>query len=426
MTYLMTAAFLVCFFMGIPLALVMGITGIVVLIAMGVPLEVVAQRMFTGIDSFPLMAVPFFILAGDLMNRGGTTVRIIGFANSLVGHIRGGLAHACVVANMIFAGISGSSVADASAIGSIMIPSMEKSGYDLDFSAALNSVAATIGPIIPPSIIMVIYGVSVNVSVGGLFAAGFVPGILMGLALMIVVTRVAKKKNYPTSEGFSGKRVAAEFRSSVWALMAPIIILGGILGGVFTPTEAAAVAVIYSFFVGKFIFREIAWKDVPHILFQSGITTGAILLIISLANVFAWVIAANQVPVKLSALFLSATSNPYVFLLIVNILHLIVGMFMETGAAIILLAPILAPIAAKLGINPLHFGFMMVLNLAIGMATPPVGVCLFVSCGITGLSLEKVSAAAMRFVIALLGVLLLVTYVAPISLFLPKLLGFIR
>ncbi len=426
MTYLMTAAFLVCFFMGIPLALVMGITGIVVLIAMGVPLEVVAQRMFTGIDSFPLMAVPFFILAGDLMNRGGTTVRIIGFANSLVGHIRGGLAHACVVANMIFAGISGSSVADASAIGSIMIPSMEKSGYDLDFSAALNSVAATIGPIIPPRIIMVLYVVSVNVSVGGLFAAGFVPGILMGLALMIVVTRVAKKKNYPTSEGFSGKRVAAEFRSSVWALMAPIIILGGILGGVFTPTEAAAVAVIYSFFVGKFIFREIAWKDVPHILFQSGITTGAILLIISLANVFAWVIAANQVPVKLSALFLSATSNPYVFLLIVNILLLIVGMFMETGAAIILLAPILAPIAAKLGINPLHFGFMMVLNLAIGMATPPVGVCLFVSCGITGLSLEKVSAAAMRFVLALLGVLLLVTYVAPISLFLPKLLGFIR
>jgi C4-dicarboxylate transporter DctM subunit len=426
MTYLMTGAFLVCFFMGIPLALVMGITGIVVLIAMGVPLEVVAQRMFTGIDSFPLMAVPFFILAGDLMNRGGTTVRIIGFANSLVGHIRGGLAHACIVANMIFAGISGSSVADASAIGSIMIPSMEKSGYDLDFSAALNSVAATIGPIIPPSIIMVIYGVSVNVSVGGLFAAGFVPGILMGLALMIVVTRVAKKKNYPTSEGFSGKRVAAEFRSSVWALMAPIIILGGILGGVFTPTEAAAVAVIYSFFVGKFIFREIAWKDVPHILFQSGITTGAILLIISLANVFAWVIAANQVPVKLSALFLSATSNPYIFLLIVNILLLIVGMFMETGAAIILLAPILAPIAAKLGIHPLHFGFMMVLNLAIGMATPPVGVCLFVSCGITGLSLEKVSAAAMRFVLALLGVLLLVTYAAPISLFLPKMLGFIR
>ncbi|MBL3538266.1 TRAP transporter large permease [Aminivibrio sp.] len=426
MTYLMIFAFTVCFFMGIPLALVMGITGIVVLIAMGVPLQLVAQRMFTGIDSFPLMAVPFFILAGDLMNRGGTTIRIIGFANSLVGHIRGGLAHACVVANMIFAGISGSSVADASAIGSIMIPSMEKSGYDLDFSAALNSAAATIGPIIPPSIIMVIYGVSVNVSVGGLFAAGFVPGILMGLALMIVVSRVSKKKNYPMSEGFSGRRVASEFKSSLWALMAPIIILGGILGGVFTPTEAAAVAVIYSFFVGKFVFREIAWKDVPHILFQSGITTGAILLIISLANVFAWVIAANQIPVKLSSLFLSATTNPYVFLLIVNILLLIVGMFMETGAAIILLAPILAPIAAKLGIHPLHFGFMMVLNLAIGMATPPVGVCLFVSCGITGLSLEKVSAAVMRFVLAQIAILILVTYVAPISLFLPRMLGFIR
>jgi len=426
MIALMTITFVVCFVMGIPLALVMGITGFAVILAMGVPLQLVAQRMFTGIDSFPLMAVPFFILAGDLMNRGGTTVRIIGFANSLVGHIRGGLAHACIVANMIFAGISGSAVADASAIGSIMIPSMEKNGYDLDFSAALNSAAATIGPIIPPSIIMVIYGVSVNVSVGGLFAAGFIPGIMLGLAMMIVVSRVSRKKNYAMSEGFSGARVRKELKSSVWALMAPVIILGGILGGVFTPTEAAAVAVIYSFFVGKFVFREITWKDLPGILFQSGITTGAILLIISLANVFAWVIAANQIPVKLSSMFLSATSNPYVFLLIVNILLLIVGMFMETGAAIILLAPILAPIATQLGVHPLHFGFMMVLNLAIGMATPPVGVCLFVSCGITGLSLEKVSAAVMRFVLAEIAILTLVTYVAPISLFLPRLLGFIR
>jgi C4-dicarboxylate transporter DctM subunit len=426
MIALMTITFVVCFVMGIPLALVMGITGFSVILAMGVPLQLVAQRMFTGIDSFPLMAVPFFILAGDLMNRGGTTVRIIGFANSLVGHIRGGLAHACIVANMIFAGISGSAVADASAIGSIMIPSMEKNGYDLDFSAALNSAAATIGPIIPPSIIMVIYGVSVNVSVGGLFAAGFIPGIMLGLVLMLVVSRVSKKKNYAMSDGFSGARVRKELKSSVWALMAPVIILGGILGGVFTPTEAAAVAVIYSFFVGKFVFREITWKDLPGILFQSGITTGAILLIISLANVFAWVIAANQIPVKLSSMFLSATSNPYVFLLIVNILLLMVGMFMETGAAIILLAPILAPIATQLGVHPLHFGFMMVLNLAIGMATPPVGVCLFVSCGITGLSLEKVSAAVMRFVLAEIAILVLVTYVAPISLFLPRLLGFIR
>jgi len=426
MTVLMTGVFLLCFIIGIPLALVLGMTGMAVIFAMGVPMQLVAQRMFAGIDSFPLMAVPFFILAGDLMNRGGTTARIIAFADSLVGHIRGGLAHANVLASMIFAGISGSAVADTSAIGSIMIPSMEKSGYDVDFSAAVTATSSVIGPIIPPSIIMVIYGVSVNVSVGGLFAAGFIPGILMGIALMIVIYRVSKKRNYPRSEGFSSNRVAHEFRSSIWALMAPIIILGGILGGVFTPTEAAAVAVIYSFFVGKFVFREIEWRDLPGILFQSGITTGAVLLIISMANVFAWVVAANQIPVKLSSMFLSATSNPYVFLLIVNILLLIVGMFMETGAAIILLAPILAPIAVKLGIHPLHFGFMMVLNLAIGMATPPVGVCLFVSCGITGLSLERVSAASMRFVAALLGVLLLVTYVAPISLFLPKMLGFIR
>ncbi len=418
--------FLVLLFLGLPIAFCLGISSLVYLWMAGIPLIVIPQKMYSGIDVFVLLCIPGFILAGNLMNRGGTTVRIIGFANSLVGHIRGGLAHACVVANMIFAGISGSAVADASAIGSIMIPSMEKNGYDLDFSAALNSAAATIGPIIPPSIIMVIYGVSVNVSVGGLFAAGFIPGIMLGLALMVVVSRVSKKKNYAMSEGFSGARVKKELKSSVWALMAPVIILGGILGGVFTPTEAAAVAVVYSFFVGKFVFREITWKDLPGILFQSGITTGAILLIISLANVFAWVIAANQIPVKLSSMFLSATSNPYVFLLIVNILLLIVGMFMETGAAIILLAPILAPIATQLGVHPLHFGFMMVLNLAIGMATPPVGVCLFVSCGITGLSLDKVSAAVMRVVIAQIAVLVLVTYVAPISLFLPRLLGFIR
>lgn len=426
MISLMLGAFVVCFLLGIPLALVLGIAGFSVILAMGVPAQLLAQRMFTGIDSFPLMAVPFFILAGDLMNRGGTTARIIDFADSLVGHIRGGLAHANILGSMIFAGISGSSVADTSAIGSILIPSMVKNGYDLDFSTAVTATSSVIGPIIPPSIIMVIYGVSVNVSVGGLFAAGFIPGILLGVALMIVVWKMSIVRNYPKSEGFSGRRVLKEFRHAVWALFAPVIILGGILGGVFTPTEAAAVAVVYSFLVGKFVFREIAWKDLPGILFQSGITTGAILLIISLANVFAWVIAANQIPAKLAALFLAATSNPYIFLLLVNILLLIVGLFMETGAAIILLAPILAPVAAKLGIHPLHFGFIVVLNLAIGMATPPVGVCLFVACGISGMSLERLSKAVVPFVFSLIVVLMLVTYVAPISLFLPRFLGFIQ
>jgi C4-dicarboxylate transporter DctM subunit len=420
----MAVTFAVTFSLGIPLAFVLGLTGLTSLIVMGVPLQVVAQRMFTGIDSFPLMAVPFFILAGDIMNRGGTTVRLIRFANSLVGHIQGGLAHANVVANMFFAGISGSAVADASAIGAIMIPSMEKNGYDKDFSAALTASAATIGPIIPPSIIMVIYGVSVGVSVGGLFAAGFVPGVLLGLALMFIVYRVSHRRGYAKYETFSGKRVVTEFKDAVWALLAPVIILGGILGGIFTPTEAAAVAVAYSFLVGKFIFRELTWKDIPKVLLQSGITTASILLIISMANVFAWVIAANMIPQKLANLFLAISDNAYVFLAVINVFLLIVGMFMETGAAIILLAPILAPVATSLGINPLHFGFIMVLNLAIGMATPPVGVCLFVSCGITGLSLEQISSAVYKFVFAELAVLLVVTYVEPISTFLPKLLGF--
>ncbi len=426
MITLMVVSFLVTFVLGVPLAFVLGVTGLICVWAMGVPLEVVAQRMFTGIDSFPLMAVPFFILAGELMNRGGTTIRIINFANSLVGHIRGGLAHTNVVANMLFAGISGSAVADASAIGSIMIPAMEKNGYEKDFSAALTSAAATIGPIIPPSIIMVIYGVSVGVSIGGLFAAGFVPGVMLGIAMMIVILFESKTRNYPPTSTFSWKRVWVEFKKASWALLSPVIILGGILFGVFTPTEAAAVAVIYSFIVGMFVFKELSWRDVPEILLQSGITMAAILLIISMANVFAWVIAANMIPHKLAMAFLSISHNKYVFLFIINIFLLIVGMFMETGAAIIILAPILAPIAAKLGIHPLHFGFMMVLNLAIGMATPPVGVCLFVSCGITGLSLEEISSAVYKFVVAEIIVLLIVAYIEPISLILPRLLGFIR
>ncbi len=424
MTWVILISFVVTLVLGIPLAVVLGATGFITLIFMGIPLEVVAQRMFTGIDSFPLMAVPFFILAGDLMNRGGTTIRLIDFANSLVGHIRGGLAHANVVANMFMAGISGSSVADASAIGSITIPAMEKAGYDRPFSAALTASAATIGPIIPPSIIMVIYGVSVGVSVGGLFAAGFIPGVMLGLALMLIVYRESLKKNYPKEGCFYFGRMSKSRYRSFWALLAPLIILGGILGGIFTPTEAAAVAVVYSFFVGKFIFREIKWRDLPRILLDSGITTATVLFIISTANVFAWVIAANMIPLRLANIFLSVTDNPILFLLLVNVFLLIVGMFMESGAAIILLAPILAPIAHELGVDPLHFGFVMVLNLAIGMATPPVGVCLFVSCGITGLSLEVISKNAMKFIGAEIAVLLVVTYIEPISMWLPRLLGF--
>ncbi|MCX8127743.1 MAG: TRAP transporter large permease [Synergistetes bacterium] len=426
MITLMVLAFAITFLLGVPIAFVLGITGFICILAMGVPLQVVTQRMFTGIDSFPLMAVPFFILAGELMNRGGTTLRIIRFANSLVGHIKGGLAHTNVVANMFFAGISGSAIADASAIGSILIPAMEKSGYEKDFSAALTAAAATIGPIIPPSIIMVIYGVSVGVSIGGLFAAGFIPGVMLGLAMMVVIFLESRTRNYPIVGAFSLRKVWEEFKGAFWALLSPLIILGGILFGAFTPTEAAAVAVIYSFVVGKFIYRELRWKDIPEVLFQSGVTVASILLIISMANVFAWVIAANLIPQRIASIFLTLSQNKYVFLLLVNIFLLIVGMFMETGAAIIILAPILAPIAVKMGVHPLHFGFIMVLNLAIGMVTPPVGVCLFVSCGITGLSLERVAASVYKFVIAEIAVLAIVTFFEPISMFLPRLLGFIR
>jgi len=249
---------------------------------------------------------------------------------------------------------------------------------------------------------------------------------MLGLAMMVVIFLESKTRNYPATGVFSLSRVWSEFKVAFWALLSPLIILGGILFGIFTPTEAAAVAVIYSFIVGKFIYRELRWRDLPNVLLQSGVTVAAILLIISMANVFAWVIAANLIPQKIAEAFLSVSQNKYVFLLLVNLFLLIVGMFMETGAAIIILAPILAPIAVKMGIHPLHFGFIVVLNLAIGMATPPVGVCLFVSCGITGLSLEKISAAVYKFVIAEIVVLAIVTYFEAISMFLPKVLGFVR
>lgn len=426
MIWLVAFAFVLTFVIGTPIAFVLGFTGLVSIWAMGVPLQVIAQRMFTGIDSFPLMAVPFFVLAGELMNRGGTTQRIIDFAESLVGHIKGGLAHSNIIASVIFAGISGSAIADASALGSILIPSMKEKGYDLDFSAAVTAASATIGPIIPPSIIMVIYGVSVGASIGGLFAAGFIPGLMLAAAMMVVVMHEARYRHYPPVRPFSPRGVLRELKKAIWAIISPAIILGGILLGVFTPTEAASVAVVYSFLVGKFVYRELKLSDLPQVLLSSGITTAALLVIISTANVFAWAIAANMIPQRVAQVFLSISTNKYVFLAVVNAFLLMVGMFMETGAAIIILAPILAPVAAQLGVHPLHFGFMMVLNLAIGMATPPVGVCLFVTCSISGLPLEKISRAIWKFVLSEVAVLLLVSYVEFIPLFLPRLLGFIR
>jgi tripartite ATP-independent transporter DctM subunit len=416
--------FLACMVLGIPIAFCLGITAAVSLVMLDLPLGVVAQRIFTGIDSFPLMAVPFFVLAGDLMNYGGTTMRLVRFSNALVGWVRGGLAHTNIVASMFLAGISGSAVADASAIGGILIPGMVKEGYDVDFSAAVTASASTMGPIIPPSILMVIYGVTTGVSIGALFAAGFIPGVLIGFSLMAVAYVIARKRNYPKLAMMSLPEFVIAFRKAIFALLAPVIILGGILAGVFTPTEAAAVAVAYAFFVGIFVFRELRMADMPRILVQSGVTTSVLLLVIGTANVLAWVLSAEQIPQRIAQTMLGISRDPYFILLLLNLFLLVVGMFMEGGAAIIILAPVLAQVAQSVGLHPLHFGFVMVLNLVIGLLTPPLGVCLFVACSIARISLAELVKAILPFLLVEIGVLFLVSYFPMVALWIPKLLGY--
>lgn len=421
----MGIVFFVSMALGVPIAFCLGITAAVSLVSLGLPLQVVAQRIFTGIDSFPLMAVPFFVLAGDLMNSGGTTLRLVRCANALVGWIRGGLAHTTIVASMFLSGISGSAVADASALGGILIPGMSQEGYEVDFSSAVVASASTMGPIIPPSIFMVIYGVTTGVSVGALFAAGFVPGVLIGVSFMAVAYVIAKRRNYPRNPRLSLSEVLASLREASFALLAPFVILGGILLGIFTPTEAAAVAVLYGLLVGVFVHKELRWQELPGILLQSGVTTSILLLVIGTANILSWVLSAEQVPQKIAELLLGITTNPLLIMLLINLFLLVVGMFMEGGAAIIILAPVLAQVATQVGIHPLLFGFVMVFNISIGLLTPPLGVCLFVVCSISRISLERMVRAVLPFLLVEIGVLFVVSYIPWVVLVVPRLLGYL-
>jgi C4-dicarboxylate transporter DctM subunit len=413
--------------LGVPVAFCLGLTSLAALVAADVPLKLMAQRMFTGIDSFPLMAVPFFVLAGELMNRGGTTRRIIDFANVLVGRIPGGLAHTNVVASMFFGGISGSAVADAAAIGTILVPGMVRKGFPAGFSAALTAAASTMGPIIPPSIFMVIMGVTTGLSIGGLFACGFLPGALMGLSMMVMSYVIAVRRKFPReTEPFSLPRLWRAFVSAGPALLSPVIILGGILGGIFTATEAAAVAVLYAFILGRFVYREMSFSELKSIFVHSGVTTAVLLLIIGTANIFAWVLTSEQIPTRIAEAMLSLTSSPFLILLIINVLLLLVGMFEEGGATIIILAPTLLKVAQAVGVDPLHFGFIMVFNIVVGLLTPPLGVCLFVVCGVTGLPFTRIVRAVTPFIILELALLMVVTYVPDLILFVPRLLGYVQ
>ena len=407
---------------GAPIAIALGgSSALWVYLSEAVPDFTILHRMVNGVDSFPLLAIPFFILAGNLMNVAGLTNQIFNFAKAVVGCLPGGLGHVNIGASIIFAGMSGAAVADAGGLGTIEIKAMSDAGYDLDFSVAVTAASSTIGPIIPPSLPMVIYGVMASASIGRLFIAGFLPGLLMGLSLSILVAYYARKRNYPRDAKFSIKQLGVSFIQGLPALVTPIIIIGGIAFGIFTPTEAAIAAVVYALFLGL-IYRTLDFKKLVAISLETAETTAVILLIVAGASIFAWVLTANQVTERFAALVLGITENKFLLLLVINILLLIVGCFMETIAAITILTPVLLPVAMQLGIDPIHFGVIMVLNLMIGLLTPPVGMVLFVLTRVAKVSFERAAKATFPFLLPLLIVLFLITYFEPLCMWLPGIL----
>jgi len=424
---IMGVLFFVTLIIGMPIAFSLGVTTLAgVLLLEDIPMAILPQKMFTGVDFFSLVAIPFFILAGELMNHGKITDSLIAFAQQIVGRWRGGLAHVNIVSAMFFSGITGSAVADASALGAIMIPAMEKEKYDRHFASAVVAAAAVMGPIIPPSIIMVVYAlVDGNVSIGALFMAGYIPGILIGGLQMVTAYVIASRRNYPRLvEPFSLPVFLKRFKDALLPLLMPVIIMGGILGGIFTPTEAAAIACLYAFLVGFFVFKTLEIRTLPKLLHNTVVTTAMVFLIFCMGQVLVALLTINQVPQKITEFMLSLSANPLFFLFLVNILLLIVGCFIESGVAIIVLVPILAPVALKLGIDPLHFATVVVVNLCLGLLTPPMGVVLFVVCGIAKISLEEITKAVWPFMLAILTVLFLITYIPSLTLVIPRYFGF--
>lgn len=415
--------FLLCLFIGVPVAICLGISSAAYLVFHAdLPLVVFSQKIFSGVDSFVLLCIPGFIMAGSLMNSGGITDRIIRFASAGVGWIRGGLGLTNVAGSMLFAGISGTAVAEAASIGAVMIPGMKKEGYPVSFAAAITAAASTVGPIIPPSVPMIIVGALSGISVGRMFMAGAIPGILLGLGMMIVCYILAVKNNYPRQAWQGWKELWQSFLGAFWALMLTALIVGGLLSGVVTPTETAILACVYAFVVGVYIYRGVTLRDVPKIMIDSAITSAALLALVGVANVFGWIMAAEEIPQTIAKSMLSITSNKYVIILLINILLLIVGMFMETIAALIILFPALLAVATGVGIDPIHFATFAVLNLMIGLTTPPVGICLFVCANIAKAPLSSVIREIFPFLIGNILVLFLVSYIPQLSLWLPNLL----
>ena len=407
-----------------PIAIAIGVASILGILIQGdFPLMMVVQRMFGGTDSFHLMAVPLFMFVGVIMEAGGISRRIIDLANALVGWLPGGLAAVAIVSAMFFAGISGSAAADTVAVGAILIPAMKKSGYDSDFAAAVQASGGSIGVIIPPSIPMIIFGVLTGASIGQLFAGGILPGLLIGITLVIVATFISRRKGYAATTSFSVIEVWKTFKRAVLALGAPVIILGGILFGIFTATESAAVAVVYALVVGMFVYRKIKVKDLVHLFRDGAITSAIVMFIIATASIFSWFAAIENLPDRLAGTLLGMTANPIMLLLIINFVLLIAGTFVETTAALILLVPMITAMVPSLGIDMVHLGVIVVTNLAIGMLTPPMGICLIVSCSISGDSIVAISKRILPFLAVLIIDLLIITFYSPLTMWMAKLVA---
>ncbi|MCL4189501.1 MAG: TRAP transporter large permease [Rhodobacteraceae bacterium] len=421
--------FLVLLFLGLPVFFgLIAAPGILLWLAgQERDLVLLYRNVYNGMDSFPLMAIPFFMLAGELMNRGGITIRLVEFAQALMGHLRGGLAHVNVLSSILFAGLSGSAVADVSALGSMLIPAMEKQGYTRRFAAAITAASSVIGPIIPPSGIMIIYAYVMGESVAALFLAGIVPGLLVGVGLMILIGIMGERWQLPpaTMRASWGARGKASLKA-FFPLMTPVIILGGILGGVFTPTEAAAVAVGYAIFIGLFVMRSLSLADLPDVLARAGLTSAVVLLLVGAAMAFKTVASLAHTPEILAGFMLSLSDNPLVLLFLINILLFVVGMFLDAGPAIIILGPILGPIFIDLGVDPVHFAIIMAVNLTVGLATPPMGLVLFVTAAVSGMKVEEVVRGIAPMLIVHVAVIFLITYIPALCLTIPRLAGFVQ
>jgi C4-dicarboxylate transporter DctM subunit len=408
------------FLAGVPITFSLGLAALLGLLMSGMPLVVVVQKLWTAVDTFPLVAVPLFILAGDIMSVGGITRRLVDFAQALVGHLTSGLAMVAVVGCMFFAAVSGSAIADAAAIGGLLIPAMTANRYHPTFSAALVAAAGTIGPIIPPSIPMVLYGVMTNTSIARLFAGGALPGIIMGLGLMAYAYHVGRQRGYQGRERRAALgEIGRGFANALLAMLMPIIIIGGIISGVFTPTESGVVAVVYALVLGLFVYRELSWRQLPALLYQSGLMTGKVLFILGTASVFSWLLTVDGIPQQVTAAIAGLQLGRVGTLLVINVLLLFVGTFIDTISALVILTPLLLPLATAAGVDPVHFGVIVAVNLTIGMITPPVGVCLFVTSGIARVTIREMMRDLGPMIAVLVAVLALTTYWTDLVMWLP-------